>query len=165
MPQVSFRNATLEDASGIAFVQYRGWHDTYKGIVSDETLAAYTHEGQTEQWKKFIPRYRGFIMVMCNEADEIIGYISGGRNRTDELNCEGEIYAFYLLKEYHGLGVGAKLFLKGGEALREMGYKSFCLWVLKGNPTVKFYHKFKPDLELCVKKDIEGDQLYELGLG
>jgi GNAT superfamily N-acetyltransferase len=161
MQSITFRAATLDDASAIAFVQFKGWHDTYKGIISDEELSEFTHEGQTEWWTKVIPIQKGFVTVMQNEEDGIIGYVSGGRNRIKELNCDGEIYALYLLKKYHGTGAGRQLFLKGIAQLAEKGCKSFGLVVLKDSPTVQFYNKFNPDIEIC--KDADG--LYELALG
>jgi ribosomal protein S18 acetylase RimI-like enzyme len=165
MPEFEIRPATPNDISAIAFVQYTGWQDTYKGILSDAHLAETSLEKQVEFWKKVMLVKTGFVAVMENGEDGVIGYISGGRNRTGELSCEGEIYALYLLKKYHKRGLGKELFTKGVDRLSETGFKSFCLYVLKDNPTVQFYKKFDPDLEILVKAKVMEGELDELGLG
>ncbi|MGQ0517539.1 GNAT family N-acetyltransferase, partial [Bacillus sp. D-CC] len=40
----------------------------------------------------------------------IIGFIDGGVERTGTYNCDGELYAIYLLQEYQGMKIGQKLF-------------------------------------------------------
>jgi len=165
MPDFEIRSATLEDATGIAFVQYHGWQETYKGIISDSYLDAMNLEERTARWNKNLQSPLGFNDVLLNEDKEIIGYVSCGKNRPNKLNCEGEIYALYLLKKYHGLGLGKQLFEHAVNHLQKSGFQSFCVFVLPQNPSVHFYKKFNPDMQEYEPVKI-GDKEYEdMGLG
>ena len=102
---------------------------------------------------------------MVNAQSEIIGFVSGGKNRFGELKVTGEIYALYLLTEYHGKDFGKQLFLHAVERLHKLGHKSFCVFVLTENPSIGFYRKFKPDIEILIKDKIGGEEYDETGLG
>ncbi|HLP50347.1 MAG TPA: GNAT family N-acetyltransferase [Chitinophagales bacterium] len=164
MPEFKIRPATLDDAAGIATVQYHGWQQTYRGIISDAFLAAMTIEGGTELWKHNLKHPKGSIHVMVNDEDKVIAFSGAGRNRTVEFNCDSELYALYLLKEYHGQGLGKKLFMFEMQGLIAAGYKSCFVHVLADNPNVKFYRSFKPDLERSFTTTIGGQDCNDLCL-
>jgi ribosomal protein S18 acetylase RimI-like enzyme len=148
MENYHLRPATLSDAEGIALARHQSWQETYTGIIHSAYLAAMSEEEGIARWKNILsqPGADRFTAVLICD-DKIAGFVSGGRSRSDSFNVDGEIYALYLLKEYHGRGLGAKLFINGVEELKRIGYKSFCLYVLTQNPAVGFYKKFKPALE------------------
>ena len=163
--EFTIRAAQIEDAPGIAFVKYDGWQKTYRGIVDDAFLNAMSLEKETARWKQIIPQPLGFHLVLVNKNSEIIGFISGGKSRPNELNCEAEVYAFYLLQQYHGQGLGKKVFRHVLHLFQEAGYRSFCVYVLTKNPALRFYQSFKPDKRVDVKEKI-GDREYDdTGLG
>ena len=94
----TIRTAVIDDAVAIAFVKYDGWQKTYRGIIHDSFLDAMSLEKETERWKQIIPQPLGFNLVLVNPVKEVIGFISGGKSRPNDLNCEAEVYAFYLLQ-------------------------------------------------------------------
>ncbi len=141
MPDLKIRLATLEDAVGIAYVQYHCWQETYRGFINDSYLNAISLEERTVRWNKNLQSPLGLNDVLLNEDKEIIGYVSCGKNRSNKLDCKGEIYAFYLLKKYHGLGLGKQLFKHAVNRLRQSGFQSFCVFVLLHNPAVHFVQK------------------------
>jgi len=165
MPDFKIRSATLEDAAGIAYVQYHGWQETYRGIISDSYLDEMSLEKGTARWNNNLQSPLGFNDVLLNEAKEIIGFVSCGKSRPNKLNCEGEIYALYVLKKYHGLGLGKQLFAHAVSRLRESGLQSFCVFVLPENPSVHFYKKFNPDMQEYEPVKIGGKKYEDLGLG
>jgi ribosomal protein S18 acetylase RimI-like enzyme len=154
--------ATGKHAEGITNVKYRGWQDTYRGIISNEYLDAMNIEELTLTWQKILsPENKvGKTDVLVNAVDEIIGFVSYARNRDALLDTEGVVMTLYLLKEYHGKGLGAQLFKHGIEQLKHIGVSSFHLNVLTQNPAVKFYRKFKPASEKVAKIKI-GDREYD----
>ena len=164
MNQFKIRAATLDDAPVIAYVQYHGWQQTYRGIISDSYLAEMSLEKGVERWNRNLQSPLGFISVITDK-EKVIGFIGGGKNRSATLKCEGEIYALYLLKEYHGKQLGTKFFVYGIEQLKISGYQSFCVFVLKDNPTINYYKKFYPDLEICERIKIGETEYDEVGLG
>ncbi len=165
MSDFEIRPATISDALGIATVQYRGWQETYKGIISDSYLNQMSLEKGEERWKKNLQSPLGFIDVMMNNKDEVIAFAAVGKNRTAEINCEGEMYSLYLLKKYQALGLGKQFFLYEVNRLRELGFQSFSVLVLAQNPTVKFYKKFNPDLAISVKTKIAEIEYDEICFG
>lgn len=165
MPPFEIRSALPDDAAAIAYVQYTGWQETYRGIINDAFLDAMSLENSIERWKKNLQRTTAFMDVMTNSEGEVIAYISGGKNRPGALACEAEIYALYLLKKYHGLGLGKQIFVHGVNHLSALGYRSFCLYVLKENPTILFYKKFNPDVEDIKKERIGEEEYDDVGLG
>ncbi len=167
MHSFPIRPATFNDAYGIAQVQYFGWQETYRGIISKSYLNNMSIAKGVELWRKIISADvpRKFIDVMVDEKGYVVGFISGGTNRTPAFKTEGEINALYLLKEHHGKGLGKKLFLHGVVQLKNLHYKSFCVFVLKENPTVQFYRKFNPDMEDSEMIKIGEEEYDDLGLG
>ena len=165
MNDFKIRPATIDDAFGIATVQYNGWQETYRGIIHDSYLDAMSVEKGFERWKKNLQSPKGFIDVMTNREDEVIAFTSGGKNRTTEFNCDAEIFSLYLLKKYQGLGLGKQLLIHGVTRLNKSAFKSFCVFVLAKNPTVQFYKKFNPDLEKRIKTKIAETEYDEMVLG
>src|SRR5260370_1430958 len=73
----SIRKAQLEDAENIAMIKYRGWQDTYRGIISDLYLDAMSIPELEKQWRHILAPWvsQGVTDVMINEDSNIIGFI------------------------------------------------------------------------------------------
>ncbi|MCX6198825.1 MAG: GNAT family N-acetyltransferase [Bacteroidetes bacterium] len=166
MSNFNIRAATIVDAMAIASVRYQSWQETYRGIVGDSYLDKMSLVEGEERWKSILsqPSPNKFNVVVTNEREEVVGFVSGGRTRDNETKTEGEIYALYLLKKYHSLGLGKKLFLYGVNEMRKLGFQSFSVFVLSQNPTVHFYRKFKPDFEINEVVELGDEDYDEIGL-
>ncbi|MBD2449760.1 GNAT family N-acetyltransferase [Nostoc sp. FACHB-152] len=80
----------------------------------------------------------GFYIVE-NETGQIVGFASGGRERTGKyLNC-GELYAIYILQTYQRQGLGYRLMTQVATKLVKLGINSMLVWVLADNPACQFY--------------------------
>lgn len=161
------REATIDDAEGIASVHVDSWQTTYKGIISESFLSNLSVESRTKNWRWIFEHQSAHEKVFVAEDGDgrIVGFSTGGPNRNDEFVHEGEIYAIYLLRAYQGLGIGKLLFHAAVEALRNTGYSSFMLWVLEDNPTVRFY-KNQGGQEIGRKAIVIGeDHLVEIAMG
>jgi len=77
------RRAELNDARAIAKVQVDTWRTTYKGIMSDEFLAALWYEQGEATWHKILsdPGPNHFGYVAADDRETIIGFIDGGPER------------------------------------------------------------------------------------
>ena len=135
------RLAKIVDAGGIAKVHVDVWRSTYKGIIPDKVLDSLSYEQRSkvrrEHLEKNDPKVCCFVAE--NHDGEIIGFAMGGPRREGRLEFDGELYAIYLFKEHHGKGIGKQLLLSVSRWLFTNGHKSMLIWVLKENPTRKFY--------------------------
>ncbi|WP_339063452.1 GNAT family N-acetyltransferase [Tepidibacillus marianensis] len=139
---MNIRQATIEDATGIAKVNVDTWRTTYKGIVSDPFLAELTYEKAELRFREHLTIAKNrYFFVAENEKKEIIGFISGGFNRSSQSEYIGEIYAIYILKDAQRRRVGRKLVKKLAEQLQQVGINSVEVWVLADNPSRKFYER------------------------
>ncbi len=160
-------DAIPSDATGIAQVNFTAWRETYCGLIEDKFLNSINVERYTERWHLILNTQSesDFVLVAKNSEGKIVGYCSGGKARDSFHQLEGEIYALYLLKGFHGNGLGKKLFTEGIKKLKEAGHSSFYLFVLHNNPTINFYRHYQPDLEAPALVRI-GDHTYQdIGMG
>lgn len=167
MNHFAIRPATFDDAYGIAQVRYFGWQETYRGIIQKSYLDSMSIKSGWGRWKENLSTEvpGRFVDIMTDEEGSIIAFVSGGKNRSSHFKVEGEINALYLLKQHHGKGLGRKLLVHAVGQLKNLNYKSFCLFVLKENPAAAFYRKFNPDLEECQVIKIGKAEYDDIGLG
>lgn len=137
----TIRLAQVDDAFGIAKVHVDVWRSTYRGIMPDKVLDELTYQQRAKTRKEHLekndPRYCCYVAE--DENKNVIGFAMGGPLREGNINYDGELYAIYLFKEFHGKGIGKGLFLQVAGWLREKNFRSMLIWVLKDNPTRKFY--------------------------
>lgn len=138
-----FRKAELQDAKRLAHVHVHSWRTTYQGIVSDEYLQSLSVEEREGKWTQILSGSHDTHVCMVEE-DEIVGFVSFGKERSGEF--EGELYAIYLLKNHQGKGIGEKLFDIAVSGLKKQGFNTMWIWVLKENPSKHFYYRYKPVL-------------------
>jgi ribosomal protein S18 acetylase RimI-like enzyme len=67
----------------------------------------------------------------------MVGFASGGPERTGRLGATGELYALYVLQAAQRMGLGRRL---TEAALAELG-KGVAVWVLEVNPARGFYER------------------------
>ena len=80
-------------------------------------------------------------ILVAKDGEKVIGFVGYGAYRDATLPEHGEVYAIYVLKEYHGLKVGYALM---NAALNKLiGYKKIAVWVLKdNNKAIRFYERY-----------------------
>lgn len=120
---IKIRKAVLTDTKGIAKVHVDSWKTTYTNIVPDEYLNNLTYVRREQLWLTAIPK--GGIYVAENSRGEIVGFSSGGKERSGKYNgYDGELYAIYILKEYQKQGIGKALIKPIIKELNRMGLNS-----------------------------------------
>ncbi|HZV50893.1 MAG TPA: GNAT family N-acetyltransferase [Candidatus Dormibacteraeota bacterium] len=140
MAVVPPRPARVEDAYAIARVHVESWRTTYPGLVPDQFLAGMRVDEYAERWRRMLTGHAaGHVTFVVEEAERIVGFASGGREREDR-SRRGELYAIYLLREAQGRGHGRALVRAVAGALRAQGLTSLIVWVLRDNlPARAFY--------------------------
>ena len=130
---------TDDEIRGKAYVHWKSWQESYRGIVDDGYLDRMTL-AQTEE-KAF--RWRDNILV-AKDGERVVGFVGYGPASGEE--GTGEIFALYVLEEYQRRGIGYALMR---EALSRLeGCRVVVLWALKENDkAIRFYERvgFLPD--------------------
>ncbi len=137
------RKALPEDVKCIAKVHVDSWRSTYRGLVSDEYLSKLKYEDREKLWRSAFESKTRFIWVV--EVDgQVVGFVSGGKERTGKYGYDGELYAIYLYEQYQCKGIGKELVKSFINDLLQAGFKSMLVWVLAENSSTKFYEYFRP---------------------
>ncbi|RKL64746.1 GNAT family N-acetyltransferase [Salipaludibacillus neizhouensis] len=137
----NIRISTLEDMPSIAKVHVESWRTTYKGIVDSQFIENLTYEWSEKRHLNVLSNKDMFIYVVEDKQGNIIGFTSGGPERTNDPLYDGELHAIYLLDEYQGLGLGRKLFTAVTRRLREDGFNSLIVLVLENNISAREFYK------------------------
>jgi ribosomal protein S18 acetylase RimI-like enzyme len=135
------RPAETDDAAAIARVHVDTWRTTYRGLLSDDFLAALDDAGYEQRWRRTLTDGTGRVYV-ADDGRSIVGFASGGPERAGEDGFTGELYAIYVLQEAQGHGHGTRLVRAVAQGLRDMGLADMIVWVLRDNgPARHFYER------------------------
>jgi ribosomal protein S18 acetylase RimI-like enzyme len=147
---IEVREATIDDADAIATVHIDGWRVGYRGIVPDSYLDAEEFAtSRRDRWRAWtwssLADSRLFVVTI---HDRLVGFGHAGPERLDPsedlttVPARGEVYGFYLHPTAWGSGGAGALMSRCEEYLRDEGYGSAVLWVLRDNPRARaFYEK------------------------
>lgn len=85
------REAMISDAEDIAKVHVDCWRTTYKDIMPAEVLERLSYEQRTELWNANLSTEDGHLVYVAeNEKGEMIGFVSGGPEKSGEYPRTGE---------------------------------------------------------------------------
>jgi len=136
--RILVRPARSDDASGIARVRVDTWRSTYRHIVAADHLAQLSVEESTKRWTRHLDDPDKTLLV-AEENGTVVGFCHGGANRGPESEYRGELYAIYVLENQQRRGLGRRLTLALAERLEAASLRSLIVWVLKENPSCRFY--------------------------
>lgn len=164
---IIIRKATLEDASAIASIHVFAWKEAYRGIVADEVLDNLSIQRRTEQWVNTLSdQTHAFHHAFVAEADgQMVGFSNYGSPQIKDLGFDGELFAIYILRTAHKMGVGRMLVQAVVNGLRDMGSKSMMVWVLRDNPARGFYERLGGIYLFEKPIQIGADELMEVAYG
>ena len=159
------RPATIGDVMPIAQVHVASWQETYPGLVPQDFLDKLDPLRRATMWTEVLSAGSRCVYVAADAEGHIVGFASGGENRTPEHPYAAELYTLYLLKAHHGKGAGKALFDAVVTHLKRDGHRSMLLWVMTGNKTEHFY-KALGGKEIVRKTfELAGAEVEEIGLG
>lgn len=161
---MNIRKAVLADAKGIAKVHVDSWKTTYENIIPDEYIKQLSYEKRERLWKEGIPK--GGVFVAVNEEGKIVGFSSGGKERTGKYpHFSGELYAIYILKEFQGKGLGRLLVQSVMKELMLENMTTMMVLVLEDNSACHFYELMGGKKISSIEVDFTGTKLTELVYG
>jgi L-amino acid N-acyltransferase YncA len=138
---MQIREATIADVAAIARVHVESWRTTYKGLLPDDYLANLTYERREPLWREVLSKPAGHRLVYVAEgkAGNVVGFASGGPERSGDPVYAGEVYAIYLLEGWQRQGIGRQLTVTLVKRLIQQGFTSLLIWVMADNPSRRFY--------------------------
>ena len=164
---MNVREATCDDAPAIARVHVASWQTTYRGIFPDSVLDDLSVEHRERQWRRGLCQREGrndFVYVALDAGGQVVGFASGGPERTGDPAHQGELYAIYLLAEQQGRGLGRALFEVVRGRLRALGQEGLLIWVATGNaPARRFYERMGGRAERTKREVFFGVEVEETG--
>jgi ribosomal protein S18 acetylase RimI-like enzyme len=148
------------------------WRETYTGVLPDKMLSSLSVEGRVAMWDQILrqPTTSSSTIVYLAERDgSIIGFGSCGAQRTEDLKergYDGEFSAIYVLREFQGRGIGARLLGKMSLDLIARGFGAAALWVLRENLRARRFYEYHGGQIIAEREDIrDGAVLVELAYG
>lgn len=138
------RKASYEDAEAIAAIHFQTWKSTYTELIDEQDITNMTYENRKTLWETILRMPRREQVIFVIEVDEkVVGFISGGPERTKKFDYDCAIYDIYILEAYQKHGLGAKLLKSFALKMKEIGYNSILVWVLTQNPSSRFYERYE----------------------
>lgn len=131
---------TIADAEPLAEVQVQSFNHTYKQILPSD----YLDEMDKEEIKDiFVARMQDSDkhLVIAKIQGKVIGYGYFTDQRMPELPYTAEIIELYVHPDFHGQGVGKKLFRHMTALLSGMSHHSFNVWVLAANKNACLFYE------------------------
>jgi GNAT superfamily N-acetyltransferase len=138
MDRFTIRLAKKEDARDILEVNIKTWESAYNNLIDDAFIQ--------KRWTDFedaVARYEARfgeddVIVFVAEIDgRVVGFATAGDDRMAKY--DGELYAIYVLQEFHGNGIGQTLYNRVETLLKAQGKSNMIIWSLKANPHRGFY--------------------------
>jgi L-amino acid N-acyltransferase YncA len=141
--QMKIRNAIFNDIPRLAEIHVRAWQAAYAEILPADYLSSLSIEKATLKWSNWIknPKPGQFHLVAEKEGHRVIGFASGGPEKTRSPRNWGELSAIYVQSGYQKQGFGTALFLSVVESFTHQGFKGMISWMLVENPAGGFYQK------------------------
>lgn len=168
---MEIRSARRGEGASIAKVHVASWQTTYKDIIKQEVLDSLAIEPRATHWENVIQNIidpahetQEYLFVAQHEEHGIVGFASGGVNRSKEHQADGELYAIYLLEQFQQQGIGRMLIAQLACVLKAKGMQSMLVWVLADNPAKKAYEKLGASLIDSTEIEIAGDKYLEYAL-
>lgn len=143
MENIIIRKATIEDAYGIEYVGAQSWYETHQGLMPQEYLKERinTVKEKIPRAQELLKNTNTYYVAVCE--DKVVGILYFDKPQNNKFPNHGYLNSIYILKEYHGIGLGKELFIKCLEELINMGYNDMYLECLVGSPTQSFYEKYE----------------------
>jgi GNAT superfamily N-acetyltransferase len=138
------RDATIDDAAGIARVRVETWRAAYGGLVPQDMLDRMDVDRETarrmEHWDELHADDRVHDLVAVVDG-EVVGWALAGPARDHDAPASGELYAIYARADRWSRGVGHALLAEAERRLRADGHDAAYLWVLLGNARATAFYE------------------------
>jgi GNAT superfamily N-acetyltransferase len=135
------REATLDDAEGIARAHTDSWQTSYRGILPDTVLDR-IDVGQRAETRRRILRDRRIYQLVAYDLThgDIVGFCDAGPSRR-HVPYAGELYAIYIVQRAKRYGLGQEMFERVQAWLVRETMRSMIVWVLDNNHHARAFYE------------------------
>lgn len=121
------------------------WDGAYRGLLPDDYLDAMDVTRWTGGWQRILSGERppgAATSVALAEDGGVVGFVDVVPSRDDGAASDtGEVTSIYVLPAAWGTGVGRALMAAAVDCLREHGFRSVTLWVLRDNERARLFYE------------------------
>ena len=141
MTRFAVREATLDDADGIARAHTDSWQTSYRGILPDTVLDR-IDVGQRAETRRRILRDRSIYQLVAYDLThgDIVGFCDAGPSRR-HVPYAGELYAIYIVQRAKRYGLGLDMFERVQAWLVREAMRSMIVWVLDNNHHARGFYE------------------------
>ena len=144
------REATTDDAAGIAEIEVASSRYAYKDILSEECLYQDSSvENRIPVHRRWIAEKRFGVYVYEDPGTGTLKAMMGiGMSEDEDKQGAFELHFLYVDPDYVRTGIGSEMLRFFEQKGREKGCQEFVIWVLEENGMGKsFYekHSYRPD--------------------
>jgi len=171
---IKYRKANISDLSGIVKVKVDTWKTAYQGIISENYLKNLSYEDKEENWKQKLenPTHGASIYVAETDQNEIVGFALATLEKYNPIvallqaeRYKGELCAIYILEEFQHKEIGTELVKLVVKYFISNNVNSMIVWILKENPSCRFYEKLGGKYIGEQSIEIGGKQYVEIAYG
>jgi GNAT superfamily N-acetyltransferase len=162
MSRFAIREATIDDAAGIARAHAASWQASYRGILPDAILDR-IDVGQRVTTRRQILRDRSVFQLVAYDVThgDIVGFCDAGASRR-RVPYAGEVYAIYLVQHAKRHGLGQEMFERVTAWLRAADMPSMIVWVLENNHHARrFYERMGGRVGTTMRTKVGGFPVVE----
>ena len=141
MSRFAIREASADDAPGIARAHIESWRTSYRGILPDTVLDRIDVGQRVDTRKKILTDRSVFQLVAYDLTHgDIVGFCDAGPSRR-RVPFAGELYAIYLVHHAKRHGLGQQMFERVQAWLAANDMRSMIVWVLENNHHARHFYE------------------------
>jgi ribosomal protein S18 acetylase RimI-like enzyme len=159
------RQARMDDVAAIARIEVETWRVTYAGMLPDRVLVGMSERRQRSTWAGLVRFRPGDVVVVEQDANEVVGFGNCGAQRDPSLPYAGEIFTLYVAPDAQNRGVGRHLVGALFARLQSNSRNSALIWVIKANPSRYFYERVGGKLVLTRRIRVGGELVDAVAYG
>jgi ribosomal protein S18 acetylase RimI-like enzyme len=161
---IAFEEPVLADAEEIARVHVQCCQESYVDLLPAEFLRKLSADARVAQWRKAISDPDIFVRA-ARDAERIVGFVSCGSAREDVAKeADGEIFAIYILKAYHGRRIGQALIAAAARFWLSKDGRNLIVLSMAGNKQAAAFYEALGGVQIYEGSfDIAGTVMAERG--
>lgn len=145
MKNIAIKPVSLNDINQLQEISRQTFHETFSAGNTEENLQKYLEEGLSIEKLTAELSDSNSQFNFATIDDKVVGYLklNSGQAQTELKDDRAlEIERIYVLKEYHGKGVGQVLYEHAIQTARQLNTNYVWLGVWEENPrAINFYKK------------------------
>lgn len=156
------------DIPDLARTHVAAWRESYSGLLPAGFLARLSEDWRARWWTSLLAGGEGPALALAAVDGE--GAVGGLAVFAPAIEAppgwDHEIRALYLLRRWHGRGLGRAMLEQGRDWVRARGGRNLMAWVIAGNETAARFYRASGAVDLPMRHVRFGElEIEEIGFG